>query len=163
LDSAATYTASINWGDGTTSAGAIGTITGPGGSVQTQVSGTHTYAEENVYQITTTVTESGGQSATTKSTATVRDAPLTLTGTAFQPTEGVNYTGQVATLTDSVTDAGATYQATISWGDGQTNVVTVTGGTVTGSHTYVIAGTYNVTVTASDDGKSSTTAQTTAT
>jgi hypothetical protein len=59
--------ATINWGDSSSSAG---TITGT--SVY-KVSGTHTYADPGTYTITTTVTQQDSSTATFTSTATVSD------------------------------------------------------------------------------------------
>jgi len=54
------FSASIDWGDGTSTAG---TITGAGGSYS--VSGSHTYASTGSFTITTTITDVGGKMATT--------------------------------------------------------------------------------------------------
>jgi hypothetical protein len=64
---ASQFTATINWGDGTTSKG---TITALGGGVF-QVSGTNTYAQTGIYLVTVTVLEQGGASTTINSTAIV--------------------------------------------------------------------------------------------
>jgi hypothetical protein len=55
------FTAMINWGDGTTSAG---TVTGPDGGPYS-VSGTHTYASTGPFTITTTISDVGGSAAST--------------------------------------------------------------------------------------------------
>src|SRR5262249_41686581 len=52
--SANEYSASIDWGDGTTAT--AGTISGPTGG-QFTVTGGHTYADEGSYQITVTITD----------------------------------------------------------------------------------------------------------
>lgn len=60
-------------------------------------------------------------------------------------------------LSASFSDEGIpdTHTATIDWGDGTTTLASVTGGgasgTVTGSHTYSMAGVYTVRVTVTDD------------
>ena len=65
------YTATIDWGDGSSATpGAIGAGTG-GGFV---VSGTHTYGEEGAYQ--TTISVGGADSLSLNSTAVVADAAL---------------------------------------------------------------------------------------
>jgi hypothetical protein len=55
------FSASINWGDGSTSAG---TVTGSNGGPYA-VSGSHTYATTGSFTITTTITDVGGSTATT--------------------------------------------------------------------------------------------------
>src|SRR5439155_60539 len=92
--------ASINWGDGTSAT--AGTITQPGGiGTAFVVNGGHTYAEEGSYTVTTTITDKGGSTVTAKPTAAVADAALTASGTAVSATEGISFSGQVASFTDA--------------------------------------------------------------
>src|SRR5206468_2079131 len=73
-DSAAT----INWGDGSTSAG---TITQPGGvGTDFVVSGSHTYAEEGSPVRRVFRSDVGGSTASAMSSASIADAALTATG-----------------------------------------------------------------------------------
>jgi hypothetical protein len=65
------FTATIDWGDGTTSAG---TITPVGGGLF-QVSGTNTYMHSGTYPVTITVADVGGGSTTINDTATVDSGP----------------------------------------------------------------------------------------
>ncbi len=53
-----------------------------------------------------------------------------------------------ANFTDA--DAGDTHTATWNWGDSTSSAGTISGGTVTGSHTYSAVGTYTVTLTVTD-------------
>jgi len=55
------FTATIDWGDGTTSAG---TVSGPSGGLYT-VSGSHTYTSTGYFTITTSIKDVGGSTATT--------------------------------------------------------------------------------------------------
>ena len=55
------FTATINWGDGTTSAG---TVTGPDGGPYS-VGGSHSYASTGPFTITTTINDVGGSTAST--------------------------------------------------------------------------------------------------
>ena len=152
------YSASINWGDGTTSAGAVTS----GGSV----SGTHAWAEEtgSPDTVSVTVTDSAGRTATVTDIANVTDAAITATASAAQSaTEGTPWSGVLATFTDA--DPGGLagdYTATVAWGDGtatQTGSISGTGPfSVSGTHTFVeTAGTVTITIT--DAGGATTSAQ----
>jgi hypothetical protein len=66
-DPASNYTATIAWGDGNTSTGAI-QANGSGGF---NVSGTNTYAAAGTYTLTVTITDSDGSKATATSKANV--------------------------------------------------------------------------------------------
>jgi PKD repeat protein len=90
-------TATIAWGDGTTSAGTIVAQ----GNGQYNVVGQHTYAEEGKYSVTVTISDPGGSTVTATSTATVADAPLTATGTTTTAVEGMPYFNVIATFTDA--------------------------------------------------------------
>jgi hypothetical protein len=85
------------------------------------------------------------------------EAPVTATGATFGATEGVTFTGTVATFTDpDPASTAAEYSATIDWGDTTpTTPGTIsgpTGGpfTVSGTHMYAEQGTYAVTVVITD-------------
>jgi PKD repeat protein len=156
------YSATINWGDQTSSAGTV-TANGNGGFV---VSGNHVYAEEGSYTATVAISDAGGASASANSSATVADAAITLTGAAgFREHHKSNFTASVATLTDADPGAVTTdYAGQISWGDGTASTcpstmcsitVRTSGGfTVSGSHNYHNNGTYTVTITLTDAGGS---------
>ena len=162
-DPATNYTATINWGDGTSSAGTIALASGsptawPNAAKYT-VTGTHTYAEDTItpYTITVTVssTESDDQNAVGTTTATVLDCggPNDITGSgSVTAVEGTAFTGTVVTFTDPYSNGGAaspatTYSAMINWGDGSpatAGTVTLTGsannvGTYTVSSTHIYA------------------------
>jgi hypothetical protein len=65
------YTATINWGDGTSAA--AGTVSASGGGFA--VSGAHTYAAGGAYTISVKITDVQGATATATSTATVTATP----------------------------------------------------------------------------------------
>ena len=162
------FTATINWGDGTTAtAGTVVALAGGGFAVD----GTHTYAEEGTDPISVTVNDVGGSTASATSTATVADAPLTATGVNVSATEGIT-TGpvEVASFTDANPNAPLSdFTATINWGDGTTatagTVVALAGGgfAVDGTHTYAEEGTDPISVTVNDVGGSTASATSTAT
>jgi hypothetical protein len=165
-DTAATaseYSATINWGDGSTSAG---TIAGSGGSFT--VTGSHKYAEEGSYSVTVTINDpdTASNTATVTDTATVADAALHATGVTAS--SRITFGGTVATFGDD--DPAGTvsdYTASIDWGDGKTTSGTISASTgkflVGGNHTYKGPGTYHVTVRIRDKGGSTATATTTLT
>jgi streptogramin lyase/PKD repeat protein len=152
------YTATIDWGDGSTTTGTIA-ASAPGFSV----SGTHTYAEEGTYTITVTIKDVGGATATAQSTAKVADAALHATGVS--KTTPRSFSGTIATFTDA--DPAGTvsdYTATISWGDGSTSSGGIsTGFKVSGNHKYAKTGVYHVSITIKDHGGSTTTTTSTLT
>jgi hypothetical protein len=153
------YSASINWGDGTTSAG---TISGSGGNFT--VTGSHTYAEEGSDKLIVTITDVDNtkNSATASTSATVSDAALH--AVAGHPTRsGHTVSGMVATFTDDDPNGTVSdYTASINWGDGKSSSGSIAAGSgnfdVSGSHAYAKAGTFTVVVTIKDAGGSTATA-----
>src|SRR5690242_9729810 len=138
-DAATGFTATIKWGDGTSSAG---TISGSNGAFT--VSAGHTYADEGSFALSATIKRAADNTTITP-TGTVASAEAdvltphaaTITGTAGQALNNVT----VATFTDTNTaNAAGDFAAAIKWGDGTTSAGVVTGSkgnfTVTGSHTY---------------------------
>jgi len=73
------YTATINWGDG--SSPSSGTVTGSAGSYT--VTGSHTYVQGGAFAVTATVNNATGQTTIVNSTATVSDPAITVTGANF--------------------------------------------------------------------------------
>jgi hypothetical protein len=135
------FTATINWGDGTTSDGTL--RADPSGGFD--ISGTHTYSQSGWYPITVTVADPTGAVAGTALTkVSVAPAPPTVTakGTLLQATAGQQFSGGVATFTDIRPKASpGEFTATIDWGDGTTSTGTITadpngGFAVNGTHTY---------------------------
>lgn len=155
---ASDFTATVNWGDGST------TTAGTVSAVQNgfAIAGTHVYAEAaNKLPITVVINDRGGSKATAASTAIVNDAPLTATAITFTATEGIAFSGTVATLIDGNSLAKASdFSATIIWGDGSTveagTVQAALGGgfVVNGTHTYAKTATRQVAVNIYDVGGS---------
>ncbi len=150
------FTATITWGDGSSS---IGTVTGPVGGLFS-VDGNHTYAEEGSFVVRVIVSDIGGSSTALGANATVNDAAI-VSSCATTALSGLSYAGHVASLTDANPAAVASdFTATINWGDNSssTGTVSVNGGSfdVSGSHTYASAGNFSVTTTVADDGGSAT-------
>jgi hypothetical protein len=167
-DPAVSYSATIDWGDGTTTGG---TVTDQG-SRSFAVTGTHTYADENglktVVTITPNPTPGTTGSETLNGTATVSDAGLTPTATSVSARAQTPFSGPVGSFTDANPNAPSSdFSATIDWGDGSSSsgVVGASEGSffVSGSHTYAAAGSPAVKVIVTDDGAMSATISSSAT
>ena len=106
----ADYTATINWGDGTTTAGTI-----VQGTEAFLVDGTHTYAQNGTDPILITITDTGGASVSFNTMATVdtfSTSPIT-----FSANEGAFAAKNLATIFTNDTNA-ASLSVSIDWGDG---------------------------------------------
>ena len=159
-DTASAFTALINWGDGTTTAG---TVSGTNGSFA--VSGGHTYADEGSDLVTATITRSADntQIAPTSTVVVAENDALTPHAITFAANPGQSFTGTVATFTDTNTfNTAGDLTASINWGDGTTSAGTVSGTNgsfaVSGTHTYTAAGQDAVSVTLTDDAPGTATA-----
>ncbi len=163
------FTATIFWGDGTSS---VGVVSQPGGvGTAFVVTGTHTYTEDTTvtgpYAIQTIITDDDGATTNTggaPTLANIADAPLialpglTLGGVEGQPL--VNVPVAVFTDTNPFGSVGD-FSATIDWGDGTTTdgVIQEIGGSaagvtfeVLGTHTFTDVATDPITVTITDKG-----------
>jgi choice-of-anchor C domain-containing protein len=113
------FSATVNWGDGTSSAGII---TQPGGSGTTfAVSGTHTYTAHGTYTVGVTVNSIAGGTASVSDSVTVADAVTTCTGsgcsgtvTTTQQSVSISSTSTSGTILTTVDPAD---QGTFSCGD----------------------------------------------
>jgi hypothetical protein len=155
---ASSFTATINWGDGSTSDGTV-TVDPKGGF---DVTGTHTYANPSQewpgflfprfgfrgghsYSITVTVNDTAtNATGTAQSSARVAPAPpnISAQGQDIQATSGQPFSGVVATFTDANVQAQASnFTATVYWGDGTSSDATISadpkgGFDVNATHTY---------------------------
>ncbi|HVX15776.1 MAG TPA: NF038129 family PEP-CTERM protein [Pirellulales bacterium] len=148
------FMATIDWGDGTQSPGAVSA----NGNDGFAVTATHAYAHEGTRSISVTIVGSDGTTATAISQADVADAPLVAAGDSITATAKVAFTGQVATFSDAdPSGTAADFTATIDWGDGTSSAGTVAAGPsgpfeVTGMHTYASAGNDTIVVAIHDVG-----------
>jgi uncharacterized protein (TIGR03118 family) len=169
---AATYTASIDWGDGgSTSAGSV-VATGNGGFV---VLGTHVYSAAGTEKYQVTIQDTSGNTATAAGTIQLASPPLVAIGVGVQSTSTAVAGATVADFFDTGgADPLTNYSATIDWGDGTSatagTIVNASSGgfltgslalpaafAVTGSHTYTATGDYTLTITIADtDGSQAT-------
>jgi uncharacterized protein (TIGR03118 family) len=160
------YSVSILWGDGTpVDTGAVK----EDGTGIFHVSGSHTYLAPGVFPINIAILVLGGTVFIDPITATVSDAPIQytppnapvtkdVTGATIAP--GKAFTVSLGSMNDTDPNSfpGDFMDILIDWGDGnQDNSGAVTptaipgqNYAVTGSHTYLDAGNYQVTVTIAD-------------
>src|SRR5437879_4840802 len=125
-DPASAFTATIDWGDGTTT---TGTIVGSNGSFT--VDGGHTYADEGFPQATVTITHiaDNTQIAPTGTIAVADTDNISVQGrtiTGSPNTPLTNVTVATFTTSNAVNTAGD-FAVTIDWGDGTTTPGTVSG------------------------------------
>ncbi len=167
---AASYGATIEWGDSTASVGTIRPRVGGG----FEVVGSHNYNNEGTYTTRVNVGEPAvdGSAGVVKGTAVgqfiATDAPLVAKGTSpAGVVANQSWSGIIATFTDtSPASPVSDYSAIIRWGDGSieksVSIARNTAGQieVTGEHTYLTAGRKVVQVLIRDKGTSSTTAVT---
>jgi hypothetical protein len=149
--SAAAYTATINWGDGSPSS--AGTISFAGGVFT--VSGAHDYGQTGAYTITVIVNGDGQQLS-----ASTAPGDESVVGLSITPYVGLTTTAgtpsgplTVASFTGTTSPGG--YSALIDWGDGDTPTAATTSATApfaieTSGHTYAQGGDYTISITVRD-------------
>ncbi len=153
-----THTATISWGDGTsTDAGAVtespfgppGATTGANGSV----AGSHVYADNGTYAVTICVSDDDtATTCPTRFLTTVRNVPPTAT---LQGGPVTAYWGRpmdfAADITDpSPPDTAAGFDNRWNWGDGTANTTDHSLMPARATHTYQNAGPYTLTFDATD-------------
>ena len=151
----ATFTASINWGDGTPTTS--GSVSGSNGNFT--VSGGHTYADEGSFPLSVTITDtSNNKTLALSGTVAAAEADVfTPQGITFTTHPGQAFSGTIASFTDTYAgNTGSDFTATIDWGDGSTpdtGTITFANGAILigGTHTYANPGYDTVTVTLTDD------------
>jgi hypothetical protein len=165
------YSATIDWGDGTTSTADVPSRTIVRSGRAFAIRGSHRYTEEGTYTVTVTLTDLQATVQGTSS-ANVLDAPLKARGTTVRTSHGTAFSGIVASFTDPGTDGSpADYIAVINWGDGNTSTASGADGSittsfvnnrlvfyVTGTNTYAFKGKYRISVWIVDVGGQSPTA-----
>ena len=161
-----TFSASIDWGDGTTSSNAAVEVIQGTVSVATVVgvSGDHSYEAAGEFTATVTLTDDDGGTATSEILFRVAGTAPTIEALAeISASEGDSVSLQ--TTFDDET-ASESYTATVDWGDGSTTTATVSfnagTGTITADHVYADDGQYLVVVTLTDDAGATAQSQTVA-
>jgi len=133
------FTATINWGDGHSSAGTIIPTSTAG---RFDITGTNLYLTPNSYPVKIQVTDYKADSVTVASTAFVAAPALTPIGTTATFFAGVQPGAPVVIgsfLDSNPTAVPGNFTATIKWGNGQTSSGVVTASTTTGL--FVVSGT----------------------
>jgi VCBS repeat-containing protein len=156
LSVAGEYSATVDWGDGSISAGTV-IADGSGAFL---IHGTHTYASPGIIAIRINVADDEGASASGTGSADVSaaDSALSATGIDFEAVARTPFRGPVATFTDADANGSADdFTASIAWGDGASapgTIVRESDGrfAVRGEHVYAEPGTFEVRVTISDIG-----------
>ncbi len=148
------YRATIDWGDGTTSAGFISANTQGG----FDVSASHTWAIGST-DVTVTITDVrpasadpgglAGRSATATANVTSPALPAQGTGVDVAATSGQTFTGVVAHYTGVLLNSLSSYSANIDWGDGHYTAGVIApdaqgGVSISGSHRYAAQGSYTI-------------------
>jgi hypothetical protein len=163
------FAAVISWGDELSLAGDVVPY-GPPGSFA--VYGAHIYTNAGSYTLGVDINSRGGSAAHLGATATIGDAKLMASGVDIAGTEGFGFVDTVvATFTDENPYATPVdfLPPVINWGDGTDPTPGVISGngvdgfTVTGSHVYVDAGSFRITVVIHDIGGAEASAGATAT
>ena len=150
---AANFSATIDYGDGTTGPGTILPVNSRPGTYM--VLGSHAYATTGTFTARVTIGNDTGTLAPVQATITA-SSPIDLTASPFDGTTGRRSNTLVATFTDQ--DSTATsfdFTATVDWGDNtSTSAVTIipmSSGTSTyfaiyAGHSYVTSGTFATSV-----------------
>jgi PKD repeat protein len=118
---------------------------GDGGAAMGRTA-SHSYGAPGSYTVTLTVTNDGGKSATASQTIAVAASAVPTAVFVFSPNTPV--IGQAVQFNASASTAVAGHSIVNyvwNWGDGATGTGQLT------SHTYTLAGSYNVTLTVADD------------
>jgi hypothetical protein len=155
---AETWSASVNYGDGTSFAVPLNSDKSFGLS--------HSYGKPGVYVVGVVVTDSLGAGGTASFKVTIANAAPVVTALPPQTVpQGSSAVLQVATFTDG--GALERHTATIGWGDTAVTPAIVidngNSGVVSGLHAYSTTGNYTATITVTDDSGASGTATITVT
>jgi PKD repeat protein len=134
----------VNWGDGT----AIDTLAG------TATSDTHTYSTANIFTITVKATDNSGSTNQATTTETINNPVGVPTVTVNPPTPNPANTGQMVTLTFTVSSTVTVTGITVNWGD-NTAPDSLAGTAISDTHVYASTGSvksqiFTITVTATN-------------
>jgi hypothetical protein len=148
--------ATIDWGDGSTSAGTVVSIAGG-----VAVNGSHKYAKQGYFPTRITLSDSTGQIGQATAKAAVADTKFALAPVSIAAFSGIPFSGRIATLSDLPSgDTASDFTVSINWGDGKTSAGTLQSTSaghfdVRGTHTYATTGTRSVVNSVTETGTAS--------
>ena len=156
------FTASIDWGDGTVESASVTVQQGSFGTATTgTIAGSHAFDDQGQYLVTVEITDDDQGVHTDSFLVTVNNAAPEITSLSVDPLTGIGE-GQTLTLTADFTDPSPvdTHTATVWWGDGSSSTAQVDPATrtVTAEHIYADNGTYPITLEVVDNDSAATTA-----
>jgi FG-GAP-like repeat len=140
------FTATIDWGDGTTTSGLPALENGG-----FEVDGSHSYSQKGVYAVTVSVRDKNGDSNDDVGNLSIVQE-LHATGRDVSVAAGETFLGAIGSFTDADPQATlADYAITVDWGDGSvTSAAPVPTGSsydISGAHTYAQSGSYQIQIT----------------
>ena len=157
------FTATIQWGDGTTSSGLISTAPpGAPGSFDVQGQVPHVYTAPGVYNVLTTISHAGQSTVALDDCQRCfcrchhrTDRPNHFSATANEP---ISPTTIVGTFTYNSSQTAPVFSAVINWGDGHTTLGSLSpiagsnprAYNVLGGNTYIAPGNYTVNISVQD-------------
>ena len=165
------HTATVFWGDGSSSAGAVTEVNGSG-----TVTASHVYADNGVYSLRLEVVDESGNIASAGAIASITNvAPAVTAAADLRTSEGSPLSVLLATFADPgftnpLAGTREIFTATLNWGDGtavEAGTVQVApgsagrppAGVVVGQHADQDDGQFTVTVSVIDDDSGSASAQ----
>ena len=144
--SAETFSATVNWGDGSAVQSVIPSVVNGAAGTTTKISlpnTSHTFSKAGSYSVVIDVLDDEGAKATKTIAVTVTGIAITSGNegnSGAAPSLSANFTGLTI---------GTLYNYEILWGDNQTSTAsftpTTTSFTVTGSHRYAVNGSFTLT------------------
>ncbi|TPW18147.1 MAG: PDK repeat-containing protein [bacterium] len=134
-----THSATVDWGDGTTEAAVVSSMT---------LLAQHVYGDNGTYSVKVTVSDDDGGISTHAFTARVGNAAPSLAALSDQSASE----GSLMSLQGAIfTDPGFLDTHTATWGDGTTEPASVSSKAVSAQHVYGDNREFTVTVTVADD------------
>ena len=153
-DTAAGFTTSVNWGDGTYLSGSGISIvkdSAPGAAHRFKLISNHAYGSPGQYPLYVDIADPGGARLSLTGTVNVSSTSIAISGEDVYHSGGTLKNRVLATFNDISAPSGVAseYSATIDWGDGTVSAGTIKDGKkpnfeVLGSHTYTTPNNFTV-------------------